>query len=66
MSEVFEDLLDWMEHWTTLHWQVRILYVVSGYQVTVEHDENVAYGPYESDTFPLALELAKDSVGYRE
>jgi hypothetical protein len=65
MKTEFEELLEWMESWTTLHWQVHVLYVVSGYQVTLEQDGNEIYGPFEGLTYTSAIKLAMDIVGMR-
>lgn len=57
MSE--SDRLEWMERHSTLHTEVQILYVVDGYEVSVEHDSGCGlHGPWHGATLGDAIDAA--------
>lgn len=61
--KMMEGLSAWVESWTTLHWQVEVLYVVDGYQATLEKDGNTVYGPFKADSWIGALYAAQAFTG---
>lgn len=56
-------LLEWVASWTTLHWQVQVLYVVDGYETTLERDGNIVYGPFKGETYESSLYAAQAFTG---
>jgi hypothetical protein len=44
------DILNWLERSHTLHYSVVALYVVDGYEVTIEHDCDPCSGPWHGET----------------
>lgn len=53
------DRLGWVERHSTLHTEVQILYVVDGYEVSVEHDSGRRlHGPWHGATLGDAIDAA--------
>jgi hypothetical protein len=60
------EILDWLEHNHTLHRSVTALYVVDGYEVSIEHDASTIAGSWRGKTlreaYVAAIRSRKDTT----
>lgn len=53
-----EQVLQWIEDHTTLHMTVALLYVVDGYELTLQYDGSPVFAPFHGETVADAVEAA--------
>lgn len=55
-------VLNFLNKWTTLHYSVEILYVVTGYEVSILQDGNDFEGPFFGKTIEEAFLKAQKEI----